>query len=276
MLAAGVPCVPGWHPSQVDPSSKPAGSHQDPDFLLERADEIGYPVLIKAVSGGGGKGMKIVDKREDFFGQLESAKREARKSFGDDEVLLERYITRPRRASPPSLLTLHLLRLRLCSRDCICKTVRPAPARTRTDASTCPRPRTDVEVQIFSDSHGNHLSLFERDCSVQRRHQKIIEEAPAPGLPQELRERLYEEARKAAKAVGYRGAGTVGESSLFGPDSCERPTAGRALTFSRAHRAEFILNADNIEEFFFCEMNVRLQVEVRLLILLPSWRSDPG
>ncbi|KPV73981.1 uncharacterized protein RHOBADRAFT_54560 [Rhodotorula graminis WP1] len=187
MLAAGVPCVPGWHPSQVDPSSTPAGSHQDPDFLLARADEIGYPVLIKAVSGGGGKGMKIVDKRDDFMGQLESAKREARKSFGDDEVLLERYITRPRH----------------------------------------------VEVQIFSDSHGNHLSLFERDCSVQRRHQKIIEEAPAPGLPQDLRERLYEEARKAAKAVGYRGAGTV----------------------------EFILNADNIQEFFFCEMNVRLQVE---------------
>ncbi|BGP10579.1 hypothetical protein JCM10049v2_006471 [Rhodotorula toruloides] len=184
MLAAGVPCIPGWHPS----SSIPAG--EDPQslpFLLARADEIGYPVLIKAVSGGGGKGMKIVGKREEFAEQLESAKREARKSFGDDEVLLERYITRPRH----------------------------------------------VEVQVFSDSHGNHLSLFERDCSVQRRHQKIIEEAPAPGLPNELRERLYEEARKAARAVGYRGAGTV----------------------------EFILNADNIDEFFFCEMNVRLQVE---------------
>ncbi|KAL7343530.1 Biotin/lipoyl attachment:Carbamoyl-phosphate synthase subunit L [Rhodotorula toruloides] len=187
MLAAGVPCIPGWHPS----SSIPAG--EDPQslpFLLARADEIGYPVLIKAVSGGGGKGMKIVGKREEFAEQLESAKREARKSFGDDEVLLERYITRPRH----------------------------------------------VEVQVFSDSHGNHLSLFERDCSVQRRHQKIIEEAPAPGLPNELRERLYEEARKAARAVGYRGAGTV-------------------------EGAEFILNADNIDEFFFCEMNVRLQVE---------------
>ncbi|BGP26904.1 hypothetical protein JCM10295v2_005866 [Rhodotorula toruloides] len=185
MLAAGVPCIPGWHPSS---SSIPAGEDpQSLSFLLARADEIGYPVLIKAVSGGGGKGMKIVGKREEFAEQLESAKREARKSFGDDEVLLERYITRPRH----------------------------------------------VEVQVFSDSHGNHLSLFERDCSVQRRHQKIIEEAPAPGLPNELRERLYEEARKAAKAVGYRGAGTV----------------------------EFILNADNIDEFFFCEMNVRLQVE---------------
>ncbi|EGU11060.1 Biotin/lipoyl attachment:Carbamoyl-phosphate synthase subunit L [Rhodotorula toruloides ATCC 204091] len=185
---AGVPCIPGWHPSS---SSIPAG--EDPQslpFLLARADEIGYPVLIKAVSGGGGKGMKIVGRREEFAEQLESAKREARKSFGDDEVLLERYITRPRH----------------------------------------------VEVQVFSDSHGNHLSLFERDCSVQRRHQKIIEEAPAPGLPNELRERLYEEARKAARAVGYRGAGTVGT-------------------------LKFILNADNIDEFFFCEMNVRLQVE---------------
>ncbi|KAG0658579.1 hypothetical protein C6P46_005699 [Rhodotorula mucilaginosa] len=184
MLAAGVPCIPGWHPSDSDRSNKDS---QTPAFLQQQADKIGYPVLIKAVSGGGGKGMKIVDRKEDFAGQLESAKREARKHFGDDEVLLERYITRPRH----------------------------------------------VEVQIFSDAHGNHLSLFERDCSVQRRHQKIIEEAPAPGLPQELRERLYEEARKAAKAVGYRGAGTV----------------------------EFILNADNNDEAFFCEMNVRLQVE---------------
>ncbi|POY76413.1 hypothetical protein BMF94_0611 [Rhodotorula taiwanensis] len=184
MLAAGVPCIPGWHPSDADRSN---ADSQTPAFLQEQADKIGYPVLIKAVSGGGGKGMKIVDRKEDFAGQLESAKREARKHFGDDEVLLERYITRPRH----------------------------------------------VEVQIFSDAHGNHLSLFERDCSVQRRHQKIIEEAPAPGLPQELRERLYEEARKAAKAVGYRGAGTV----------------------------EFILNADNNDEAFFCEMNVRLQVE---------------
>ncbi|GAA5864382.1 hypothetical protein JCM3774_002772 [Rhodotorula dairenensis] len=184
MLAAGVPCIPGWHPSDADRSNKDS---QTPAFLQQQADKIGYPVLIKAVSGGGGKGMKIVDRKEDFAGQLESAKREARKHFGDDEVLLERYITRPRH----------------------------------------------VEVQIFSDAHGNHLSLFERDCSVQRRHQKIIEEAPAPGLPQDLRERLYEEARKAAKAVGYRGAGTV----------------------------EFILNADNNDEAFFCEMNVRLQVE---------------
>ncbi|GAA5972478.1 hypothetical protein JCM11641_001862 [Rhodosporidiobolus odoratus] len=185
MLAAGVPCIPGWHPSS---SAASAGEDvQSTPFLQARADEIGYPVLIKAVSGGGGKGMKIVSKREEFAEQLAAAKRESMKHFADDEVLLERYITRPRH----------------------------------------------VEVQIFSDSHGNHLSLFERDCSVQRRHQKIIEEAPAPGLPQELREKLYDKARKAAEAVGYRGAGTV----------------------------EFILNAENEEEFFFCEMNVRLQVE---------------
>ncbi|GAA6035946.1 hypothetical protein JCM8097_005179 [Rhodosporidiobolus ruineniae] len=186
MLAAGVPCVPGWHPSTSFSSSSDEDT-QSPSFLLDRADEIGYPVLIKAVSGGGGKGMKIAAKKEEFVGQLESAKREARTHFGDDRVLLERYITRPRH----------------------------------------------VEVQVFSDSHGNHLSLFERDCSVQRRHQKVIEEAPAPGLKQELREKLYDKARKAAEAVDYRGAGTV----------------------------EFILNAENEDEFFFCEMNVRLQVE---------------
>ncbi|BGP19180.1 hypothetical protein JCM10213v2_007267 [Rhodosporidiobolus nylandii] len=182
MLAAGVPCVPGWHPS-----SSSDADNQSPAFLLKEADKIGYPVLIKAVSGGGGKGMKIVSKREEFEAQLAAAKRESKKHFSDDTVLLERYITRPRH----------------------------------------------VEVQIFSDSHGNHLSLFERDCSVQRRHQKIIEEAPAPGLPQPLREKLYDKARKAAAAVGYRGAGTV----------------------------EFLLNADNEEEFYFMEMNVRLQVE---------------
>ncbi|GAA5900968.1 hypothetical protein JCM6882_005991 [Rhodosporidiobolus microsporus] len=183
MIAAGVPCVPGWHPSSASAAD---GDTQSPSYLLSKVDEIGYPVLIKAVSGGGGKGMKIVSKREEFEDQLESAKREARKHFGDDDVLLERYITRPRH----------------------------------------------VEVQIFSDAERT-VSLFERDCSVQRRHQKIIEEAPAPGLPQELREQLYDKARKAADAVGYRGAGTV----------------------------EFILNADNEQEFFFCEMNVRLQVE---------------
>ncbi|GAA5953643.1 hypothetical protein JCM3765_006924 [Sporobolomyces pararoseus] len=188
MKAADVPCIPGWHPSTTgNAPSDPSVNTQSADFLIHEADKIGYPVLIKAVSGGGGKGMKIVDKREDFASQLESAKREGKKSFGDDTVLLEKYVTKPRH----------------------------------------------VEVQIFSDSHGNHLSLFERDCSVQRRHQKVIEEAPAPNLSQEVRDKLYETARKAARAVGYRGAGTV----------------------------EFVLNADKPEEFFFLEVNTRLQVE---------------
>ncbi|SCV74222.1 BQ2448_6654 [Microbotryum intermedium] len=182
MLKAGVPCVPGWHPS----TSSSADSQQS-DFLQAEADKIGYPVLIKAVSGGGGKGMKIVDRQEDFKEQLASAKREGMKSFGDDTVLLEKYLSTPRH----------------------------------------------VEVQVFSDSHGNHVSLFERDCSVQRRHQKIIEEAPAPGLDPVLRERLYEMARKAAEAVEYRGAGTV----------------------------EFIMDAEDPNKLYFMEMNTRLQVE---------------
>ncbi|KAI5480384.1 3-methylcrotonyl-CoA carboxylase alpha subunit [Pseudohyphozyma bogoriensis] len=182
MLAAGVPCVPGWHPTADSPAST-----QEPDFLIKEADKIGYPVLIKAVSGGGGKGMKIVEKREEFVQQLESAKRESKKSFGDDTVLLEKYLSTPRH----------------------------------------------VEVQIFSDTFGNHVSLFERDCSVQRRHQKVIEEAPAPGLAPELREDLYDKARKAAEAVGYTGAGTV----------------------------EFIMDANNPSSFYFMEMNTRLQVE---------------
>ncbi|GAA5877912.1 hypothetical protein JCM16303_000279 [Sporobolomyces ruberrimus] len=188
MKAADVPCIPGWHPSTTGKNpSDPTVDTQSPEFLVLEADKIGYPVLIKAVSGGGGKGMKIVENREEFASQLESAKREGRKSFGDDTVLLEKYVTKPRH----------------------------------------------VEVQIFSDSHGNHLSLFERDCSVQRRHQKVIEEAPAPNLSQEVRDKLYETARKAARAVGYRGAGTV----------------------------EFVLNADKPDEFFFLEVNTRLQVE---------------
>ncbi|GAA5887152.1 hypothetical protein JCM5296_001612 [Sporobolomyces johnsonii] len=193
MQAAGVPCIPGWHPS-TSPSNTSstlsAAEQQSPAFLRSRADEIGYPVLIKAVSGGGGKGMKIVTHPAEFEAQLESARREAGKSFGDERVLLERYVERPRH----------------------------------------------VEVQIFSDSHGNHLSLFERDCSVQRRHQKVIEEAPAPNLDPQLRKRLWEAARRAARAVEYRGAGTV----------------------------EFILNADQSgpdQEFFFLEVNTRLQVE---------------
>eukprot|EP00842_Homolaphlyctis_polyrhiza_P005907 jgi/Hompol1/6317/HPOL_001076-RA len=166
MESAQVPVVPGYH-----------GENQDPDFLKSEANKMGYPVLIKAVKGGGGK---------EFHLMLESAKRESIKSFGDDKVLVEKYITRPRH----------------------------------------------VEVQVFADKHGNAVYLFERDCSVQRRHQKIIEEAPAPGLSPELRRSLGEKAVAAAKAVNYEGAGTV----------------------------EFILDCDT-DKFYFMEMNTRLQVE---------------
>ncbi|KAE8229781.1 hypothetical protein CF326_g5238 [Tilletia indica] len=175
MLAAGVPCVPGYH-----------GKDQDLQVLRAEADKTGYPVLIKAVKGGGGKGMKIASHPGEFEEQLLSARREAEKSFGDGDVLIERYLTRPRH----------------------------------------------VEVQVFCDKHGNGVYLFERDCSVQRRHQKIIEEAPAPDLPESLRQDLGQKAVEAARAVGYTGAGTV----------------------------EFILDADTLE-FFFMEMNTRLQVE---------------
>ncbi len=176
MLAAGVPCVPGYH-----------GSNQDPTFLAQEAEKIGYPVLIKAVKGGGGKGMKIADTPAEFGDALESAQREAAKSFGDPTVLIEKYLTAPRH----------------------------------------------VEVQVFADKHGNAVYISERDCSVQRRHQKIIEEAPAPHLAEELRRELGEKAVAAAKAVGYVGAGTV----------------------------EFILDAKRPENFYFMEMNTRLQVE---------------
>ncbi|KAL1923581.1 uncharacterized protein VTP21DRAFT_8561 [Calcarisporiella thermophila] len=175
MEAANVPVVPGYH-----------GENQDPRFLKEEAARIGYPVLIKAIKGGGGKGMRIVNSPAEFDFALESAKRESAKSFGDDKVLIEKYLTTPRH----------------------------------------------VEVQVFADSHGNAVHLFERDCSVQRRHQKILEEAPAPGLSEELRMELGRKAVDAARAVNYLGAGTV----------------------------EFIM--DNLEKkFYFMEMNTRLQVE---------------
>ncbi|SPO29658.1 probable methylcrotonoyl-CoA carboxylase biotin carboxylase chain [Ustilago trichophora] len=176
MLNAGVPCVPGYH-----------GQEQDEKFLAGEADKIGYPVLIKAVKGGGGKGMKIANSPEEFSDALSSAQREALKSFGDATVLIEKYLTAPRH----------------------------------------------VEVQVFADTHGNAVYISERDCSVQRRHQKIIEEAPAPHLPDPLRKELGEKAVAAAKAVGYVGAGTV----------------------------EFILDAQKPENFYFMEMNTRLQVE---------------
>ncbi|KAJ3905646.1 carbamoyl-phosphate synthase L chain, ATP binding domain-containing protein [Lentinula edodes] len=177
MTSAGVPCVPGYH-----------GDNQDPEFLFEQATEIGFPVLIKAIHGGGGKGMRtVIEATPDaFYEALTSAKRESLKSFGNDTVLVEKYIQRPRH----------------------------------------------VEVQIFADSMGGAISLWERDCSVQRRNQKIIEEAPAPGLSVELRESLSAKAVAAARAVKYAGAGTV----------------------------EFIFDNDT-QDFYFMEMNTRLQVE---------------
>ncbi|HUH60682.1 MAG TPA: acetyl/propionyl/methylcrotonyl-CoA carboxylase subunit alpha [Candidimonas sp.] len=174
MDKAGVPLVPGYH-----------GDNQDPEFLQAQADAMGYPVLIKASAGGGGKGMRIVESSADFAEALASCKREAASSFGDDKVLIERYLTKPRH----------------------------------------------IEIQVFADTHGNCVYLFERDCSVQRRHQKVIEEAPAPGMTEERRRAMGEAAVAAAKAVGYVGAGTV----------------------------EFIVEPDG--RFYFMEMNTRLQVE---------------
>ena len=176
---AGVPVVPGYH-----------GAKQEPDFLRQKAYEIGYPVLIKAVAGGGGKGMRRVDKVADFEAALESAQREASSAFGDPRVLVEKYVLSPRH----------------------------------------------IEVQVFADGQGNVVHLFERDCSLQRRHQKVIEEAPAPGMTAEMRAAMGKAAVEAARAVGYVGAGTV----------------------------EFI--ADGREglrpdRFYFMEMNTRLQVE---------------
>ncbi|WP_108659751.1 acetyl/propionyl/methylcrotonyl-CoA carboxylase subunit alpha [Acuticoccus kandeliae] len=179
MERAGVPVVPGYH-----------GDLQDPAFLKRKAYETGYPVLIKAVSGGGGKGMRRVDKAIDFEEALEAAKREAGASFGDERVLVERYIARPRH----------------------------------------------VEIQVFADRHGNAVSLHERDCSVQRRHQKVVEEAPAPGMSAVLRAKMGAAAVRAANAVGYVGAGTV-EFIVEG---------GEALSEDR---------------YYFMEMNTRLQVE---------------
>jgi 3-methylcrotonyl-CoA carboxylase alpha subunit len=174
MEGAGVPLVPGYH-----------GDAQDPELLQSEANRIGYPVLLKASAGGGGKGMRVVERSEDFQAALASCKREAASSFGDDKVLVEKYLTRPRH----------------------------------------------IEIQVFADTHGNCVYLHERDCSVQRRHQKVLEEAPAPGMPPERRAAMGEAAVAAARAVGYVGAGTV----------------------------EFIANQDG--SFYFMEMNTRLQVE---------------
>ncbi|XP_038957917.1 methylcrotonoyl-CoA carboxylase subunit alpha, mitochondrial isoform X3 [Rattus norvegicus] len=152
MAAAGVPVVEGYH-----------GNDQSDECLKEHAGKIGYPVMIKAIRGGGGKGMRIIRSEKEFQEQLESARREAKKSFNDDAMLIEKFVDTPRH----------------------------------------------VEVQVFGDHHGNAVYLFERDCSVQRRHQKIIEEAPAPGIDPEVRRRLGEAAVRAAKAVNYVGAGAL-------------------------------------------------------------------
>ena len=179
MAKAGVPVVPGY-----------LGEDQDPKTLEAQAGRIGYPVLIKAVAGGGGKGMRRVDHVGDFADALEGCRREAKSAFGNDRMLIEKYVARPRH----------------------------------------------IEIQVFADAHGKCLHLFERDCSLQRRHQKVIEEAPAPGMSDEMRARMGAAAVAAAKAVGYVGAGTV----------------------------EFIADASdglNVNAFYFMEMNTRLQVE---------------
>jgi 3-methylcrotonyl-CoA carboxylase alpha subunit len=179
MEKAGVPVVPGYH-----------GEAQELVLLATKAREIGYPVLIKARAGGGGKGMRRVDHPDDFAEALSAARREAKAAFGDDKVLVEKYVDKPRH----------------------------------------------IEVQVFGDNLGNAVHLFERDCSAQRRHQKVIEEAPAPGMTAELRAAMTDAAVKAAKAIGYSGAGTI----------------------------EFIVDASRglrPDGFWFMEMNTRLQVE---------------
>lgn len=174
MAAVGVPVAPGYH-----------GDDQTPQRLMEEARRVGFPLIIKASAGGGGKGMQVVNSAAEVAAAVESAQRLARTAFGDDKLLMERYFPRARH----------------------------------------------VEVQVFADSHGGIVSLFDRDCSVQRRHQKIIEEAPAPGLRDEVRESMAQAAVQAARAVGYVGAGTV----------------------------EFLV--DESQQFYFMEMNTRLQVE---------------
>ncbi|HSH48959.1 MAG TPA: biotin carboxylase N-terminal domain-containing protein, partial [Halomonas sp.] len=152
MDRAGVPLVPGYH-----------GDDQDDDLLRREADRIGYPVLLKASAGGGGKGMRVVESGDEFQAMLDGCRRESRAAFNDDRMLIEKYLTQPRH----------------------------------------------VEVQVFCDSHGSGVYLFERDCSVQRRHQKVLEEAPAPGMTDALRREMGEAAVRAAQEIGYVGAGTV-------------------------------------------------------------------
>ena len=177
MEAAGVPVVPGYH-----------GDNQSPAYLAMQSQKVGFPQLIKAVAGGGGKGMRLVEKADDFMAQLEAAKRESKNAFGDDAVLIERYVLGPHH----------------------------------------------IEFQVFGDTHGNVVHLFERECSIQRRHQKVLEETPSPFVdsrPDGMRAKMGAAAVAAAKAIAYRGAGTI----------------------------EFIVGEDR--QFFFMEMNTRLQVE---------------
>jgi len=177
-LAAGlgVPVLPGYR-----------GADQSDAALAAAADDIGYPVLIKPVAGGGGKGMRSVESASGLIEAIASSRREARASFADDRLLLEKYLLRPRH----------------------------------------------VEIQIFADQHGSVVHLFDRDCSIQRRHQKIVEESPAPGLTNKLRQRMADTAVKLARAIDYRGAGTV----------------------------EFLIDGSSMSDYFFMEMNTRLQVE---------------
>lgn len=177
MEAANVPCTPGYH-----------GEDQDMETLKAQANKMGFPIMLKAVLGGGGKGMRVVESPDELEANIEACQREALASFGDGRILLERFLRTPRH----------------------------------------------IELQVFADKYGNCVYLFERDCSVQRRHQKVLEEAPAPFMPEELRERMGSAAVAAAKAVGYVGAGTV----------------------------EFMLDTeDPAQSFYFMEMNTRLQVE---------------
>ncbi|MBN8649531.1 MAG: ATP-grasp domain-containing protein, partial [Caulobacterales bacterium] len=176
---AGVPILSGY-----------MGSEQNADFLLKEAEKIGFPILIKAIAGGGGRGIRQVENSDEFMNALQSAKREAKSAFNDERMMLEKLVIKPRH----------------------------------------------IEVQVFGDKHGNVVHLFERDCSVQRRRQKLIEEAPAPNLPQNVREAMFNAAVKLAKAVNYHGAGTI----------------------------EFIVDGNGVpslDGFWFLEMNTRLQVE---------------
>src|SRR6185436_19006197 len=174
MEKAGVPVVPGYH-----------GENLDDKFLAEQAKKVGFPLLVKAVAGGGGKGMRLVTQASEFAEQLAAARREAKNAFSDDRVLLERFVQGPHH----------------------------------------------IEFQVFGDTHGHYVHLFERECSIQRRHQKVLEETPSPYLDDAMREKMGEAAVAAARAIKYRGAGTI----------------------------EFIAGADR--QFFFMEMNTRLQVE---------------